>query len=125
MGRKGNVGSVHWCEGQFFPIDTVFYVKTVLPLHFVYFNLKHQNFLNNDAAVPGLNRNQAYALPLLVPDRILLVKFEDLCGQVLGLARLLGRKNANLRTTRDLLLPKLISGELDVSDLPEPQAAAA
>jgi type I restriction enzyme S subunit len=34
-------------------------------------------------------------------------------------------KNANLRTTRDLLLPKLISGELDVSALPEPAAAAA
>ena len=125
VGRKGNVGSVHWCEEPFFPIDTVFYVKTGLPLHFAYFNLQRQNFLNNDAAVPGLNRNQAYALPLLVPDRILLVKFEDLCGQVLGLARLLGRKNTNLRTTRDLLLPKLISGELDVSDLPEPQAAAA
>jgi len=26
-------------------------------------------------------------------------------------------KNANLRRTRDLLLPKLISGEMDVSDL--------
>lgn len=31
------------------------------------------------------------------------------------------RKNANLRATRDLLLPKLISGELDVSSLPEPE----
>ena len=29
-------------------------------------------------------------------------------------------KNANLRATRDLLLPKLISGELDVSTLSEP-----
>jgi len=35
------------------------------------------------------------------------------------------RQNANLRTTRDLLLPKLISGELDVSALPEPEAVAA
>ena len=35
------------------------------------------------------------------------------------------RKNANLRTTRDLLLPKLISGELDVSAMPEPEALAA
>lgn len=30
-----------------------------------------------------------------------------------------------LRTTRDLLLPKLISGELDVSDLTEPEAMTA
>jgi type I restriction enzyme S subunit len=29
----------------------------------------------------------------------------------------LEQKNANLRQTRDLLLPKLISGELDVSEL--------
>ena len=34
-------------------------------------------------------------------------------------------KNQNLRTTRDLLLPKLISGELDVSTLPEPQGQTA
>ena len=37
----------------------------------------------------------------------------------------LKKKNANLRTTRDLLLPKLISGELDVSAMPEPAALAA
>ena len=37
----------------------------------------------------------------------------------------LKKKNANLRTTRDLLLPKLISGELDVSAMPEPEALAA
>ena len=29
----------------------------------------------------------------------------------------LAKKNRNLRTTRDLLLPKLISGQLDVEDL--------
>jgi type I restriction enzyme S subunit len=34
-------------------------------------------------------------------------------------------RNRNLRATRDLLLPKLISGELDVSALPEPEALAA
>lgn len=29
----------------------------------------------------------------------------------------LGCKNANLRKTRDLLLPKLISGEIDVEEM--------
>jgi type I restriction enzyme, S subunit len=32
----------------------------------------------------------------------------------------LQRKNANLRQTRDLLLPRLISGELDVSRIAAP-----
>lgn len=31
------------------------------------------------------------------------------------------RKNANLRAQRDLLLPKLVSGEIDVSDIPMPE----
>ena len=38
---------------------------------------------------------------------------------------LLNEKNANLRAQRDLLLPKLISGEIDVSAFPEPEAVAA
>jgi len=42
-----------------------------------------------------------------------------------GLVIKLATKNANLRATRDLLLPKLISGELDVSTLPEPEEAIA
>jgi len=125
VGRKGNVGTVHWSDVAFHPIDTVYYVRTALPLHFVYFNLQRQNFLNNDAAVPGLNRNQAYSLPLLVPDESALARFESYCGMQLGLARVLARKNANLRATRDLLLPKLISGELDVSASPEPEEAEA
>ena len=87
VGRKGNVGSVFWTEGAFYPIDTVYYVKTDLPLpYFVFFNLQSQNFLNNDAAVPGLNRNQAYALPLLLPTHDLLDKFETLCESLLGFA---------------------------------------
>jgi type I restriction enzyme S subunit len=125
VGRKGNVGSVHWSESPFFPIDTVYYVVTGLPLDYVYFNLQRQNFLNNDAAVPGLNRNQAYSLPLIVPCADALRAFENQCQGLLGLARLLAHKNENLRRTRDLLLPKLISGELDMSAMPESEAIAA
>jgi type I restriction enzyme S subunit len=47
------------------------------------------------------------------------------CDPMLNLCRNLVRKNENLRATRALLLPKLISGELDVSAIPEPDALAA
>ena len=39
--------------------------------------------------------------------------------------RAYSRQIDNLRATRDLLLPKLISGEVDVSSLPDPEALAA
>jgi len=44
---------------------------------------------------------------------------------MLNLCDTLKRKNTNLRVQRDLLLPKLIYGEVDVSAFPEPEAVAA
>lgn len=51
--------------------------------------------------------------------------FAELVAPMFALCDGLEQKNANLRATRDLLLPKLISGELDVSALSEPEALAA
>lgn len=64
-------------------------------------------------------------IPVVVPPMEVVMAFERLAEPMMGLVLRLERKNSNLRTTRDLLLPKLISGELDVSALPEPAAAAA
>jgi type I restriction enzyme S subunit len=52
-------------------------------------------------------------------------KWARLCDPMLALCRQLVRKNVSLRTARDLLLPRLISGELNVTGLPQPEAAAA
>mgnify|MGYP005748635373 CR=1 FL=1 len=60
---------------------------------------------------------------VLVPPSDLQEHFAHLVLPHYELASNLGVKNANLRATRDLLLPKLISGELDVSTLPEPKEA--
>lgn len=117
VGRKGNVGSVFWSEDDFFPIDTVFYVQTKVCLPYVYYNLKNQNFINNDAAVPGLNRNQAYSLLFILPSQEALKKFQDFVSPLFIQLKNLRSKNTNLRQTRDLLLPKLISGEVDLENL--------
>jgi type I restriction enzyme S subunit len=115
VGRKGNVGSVFWCDVDFFPIDTTYFVVTSIPLRYVYFNLQYQHFINNDAAVPGLSRAQAYLLPFLVPAKSVLAQFDSIVAPVFDLVKNLTSKNANLRRTRDLLLPRLVSGEVEVS----------
>jgi type I restriction enzyme, S subunit len=117
VGRKGNVGSVFWSDTNFFPIDTVFYIRSNVCLHYVYFNMRGQHFINNDAAVPGLNRNQAYLLPFILPDESTLAKFQGFIDPVFRQIKLLTQKNANLRRIRDLLLPRLIGGEVDVEGL--------
>lgn len=117
VGRKGNVGSVYWVQGGFCPIDTTYYVVTDLPLRYVYFDLQYQGFVNSDAAVPGLNRNQAYSLPFLVPPLGLTERFDVMVAKMFEMIRALQRINGVLSEARDLLLPKLISGEIDVTDL--------
>jgi len=114
VGRKGNVGSVFFCHSDFWVIDTAYYVRSELSRCFLYFNLRTQNFLNNDAAVPGLNRNQAHSLPVVVPDVGILERFDRIIGPMFDMKQCLEARNTNLRTTRDFLLPKLISGEIPV-----------
>lgn len=117
VGRKGNVGSIFWSDADFFPIDTVFYVLTELSLPYVFYHLQGMNFINNDAAVPGLNRNQAYSLDFLVPSRKVLDNFQEAVLPISKKIRLLRLKNKNLQKTRDILIPKLISGEIDVLEM--------
>jgi len=114
VGRKGNVGSVFWCVEDFFVIDTAYFVTSSLPLRFLFYVLPTLNFLNSDAAVPGLSRNQAYTLEILVPPAALLKKFCALADTFERQASTLQGQIQNLRQTRDLLLPRLLSGQIEL-----------
>ena len=63
VGRKGSVGEVHFSEGNFWPIDTVYYVtrKAGDDLRFVACLLEFLRLDNLNAAtgVPGLTRRDA------------------------------------------------------------------
>jgi type I restriction enzyme, S subunit len=115
VGRKGNVGSIFRTSKPFYPIDTVYFIQSELPDNYLFHALSRMNFLNNDAAVPGLNRNQAYSLDVLVPCPKILEEFERLADPIYQLSINLVAQNENLARTRDFLLPKLVSGEVDLS----------
>ena len=117
VGRKGNVGSVFWCDNDFFVIDTAYFVSSNLPLRFLYYLLPSLNFINSDAAVPGLSRNQAYSLEIVVPPDDVLRSFCKQADILEGQAIMLKHQIQNLRRTRDLLLPRLLSGQIDVEAL--------
>jgi type I restriction enzyme S subunit len=95
-------------------------------LEFLYFRLKDskktlENLGANGATMGNVNKSKFEALSVLTPPQDLLNAFHTAVAPMFSLIETLSRKNANLRVTRDLLLPKLISGELDVSRLPEPE----
>ena len=119
VGRKGTVGSLYWEDRPIFPIDTVFYVVPKrAALSFCYQLLLSQPLahMNTDAAVPGLNRNNVYRLEFPWSGSRLTNTFESFASP------LWKKRTANLREidtlshSRDLLLPKLMSGEIRVDD---------
>ncbi|MEW6584960.1 MAG: restriction endonuclease subunit S [Nitrospirota bacterium] len=56
-------------------------------------------------------------MKVLIPKREVIRRFYDVVWPMMQLVKNTFVRNSNLRRTRDLLLPKLISGELDVSEL--------
>ena len=117
VGRKGNVGSVYWSDCDFFPIDTTYYVESALPLRFLDQLLRTLRFVDSHAAVPGLSRDQAYGLVVAKPDSDLMSLYDTAVDPMYSLRQVLSDQVAALREARDLLLPRLVSGELDVSEL--------
>lgn len=114
LGRKGNVGSVYWSSKSFYPIDTVYFVTPETSSLYLFYALKNMHFISTDVAVPGLNRDFAYSRPLLHPPVTLLRAFHETVAPIHAQLDKLDETNQKLRTARDLLLPRLMSGELAV-----------
>jgi len=114
IGRKGTVGSLYWEDRPFFPIDTVFYVKTKVPLTYCFYQLQRLGLdgMNTDGAVPGLNRNNVYRLPIVLPPHEVLAGFDGIVSALRH--KIFGNSEQirTLTTLRDTLLPRLISGQL-------------
>ena len=67
--------------------------------------------------VLGIRQAALRKISVIVPPLRLQSKAESVLGTLITTKETLEKKNTNLRQTRDLLLPKLISGEIDVSEL--------
>lgn len=53
----------------------------------------------------------------VVPDRDTIAKFNDFCRPIFEMQAKLEQENRNLAAMRDSLLPRLMSGDIDVSDI--------
>lgn len=71
-------------------------------------------------AIPRIILKDFRKFQIVFPSQDLQEAWLATASPLMRLCRKLVDKNANLRAQRDLLLPKLISGEIDVSDIPMP-----
>ena len=80
--------------------------------------------LRHGAAQQNVSQAVIRNLEVSVPSQKIGIEFEGVCQPILSLAFNLQAQNRNLRAQRDLLLPRLISGEIDVSAAPAHLEAA-
>lgn len=76
--------------------------------------------LNNEivgTTVQHLSKGDFDRMKLIVLEKKIMRKFKEIVDPIYFEEIKLRLKNQNLRKTRDLLLPKLISGQVDISDL--------
>jgi type I restriction enzyme S subunit len=104
-----NQGFITCIPNEHFPLYTLY--------HWLKENVETFISLGTGSTFKEITKGVFKTIQLVVPTPDVVSQFEKTM-QPLALQMLnLQRKNANLRCTRDLLLPKLISGELDVSGL--------
>lgn len=73
--------------------------------------------LNSNSAQPGINQNDVKSLPILVPELKIISKFNKIISPMMNQIFDNALKINKLTNLRDTLLPKLMSGEIDVSKI--------
>ena len=88
---------------------------------FIFQQLKEQfqkeDSIGNGAIFKAVTKEDVHGIKLVYPMQEVISIFEAHVKPIFSMLEVITNKNAILRRTRDLLLPKLISGELDVEEL--------
>lgn len=117
-GRSGSLGKYQFIWDNFWPHNTSLYISDYKDhnIFFVYSLLQTVDFasLNNGGAIPTLNRNVLSNIEVIEPTDELQEMFATITEAQYRKIRNLEKQNDRLKTARDLLLPKFMSGEVEV-----------
>ena len=87
-------------------------------LEYVYCTLQEMKTelrgMQKGSAQPHVYAKDINALPVLIPEKQMMVSFCEITSQIFSRAGVLEKQNSQLSEARDRLLPKLMSGEIEV-----------
>ena len=116
--RKGTLSNVLYVTDQFWTVDTMFY--TIMRKNniakFVYLFVLGLDLasMNSGSAVPSMTTNILNAIQLVMPEDEALESFETVVSPMYRAIKQIEKQNDKLAQLRDALLPKLMSGEIEV-----------
>lgn len=118
IGRVGTHGVVQrfnipcWTSDNTLVVTSSFYEFTNQILHRIDYSA-----INRGSTQPLITQGDIKKAPVLIPDKEFLVKFEDIAGSLMAKWEATNTENLRLVTLRDNILPKLISGSIDLSNI--------
>lgn len=119
--RKGTLNNVMYVNQPFWSVDTMFYTEMRLPnvAKFVYHFVKAKDLasMNAGSAVPSMTTDILNAMEVAIPSASALEEFEALVSPIYKAMQENDNQSKTLAKLRDALLPKLMSGEIDVSGI--------
>ena len=118
IGRVGTHGVVQRVNYPCFPSDNTFVIKSDY-YGFVYQLLKRIDYdsLNTGSTQPLITQKSLKTVNAVLPDEKILSKFEMISKTIFDKIQLNNDEISKLTKLRDTLLPKLMSGEIDVSKI--------
>ena len=92
-------------------------IGTAYVYYFLKYNLPVIEGMASGSTFKEVSGSTMKNVPAVIPDTETLACFNDFCTPIFAQQRILEEQNQSLAALRDSLLPKLMSGEIDVSDI--------
>ena len=114
-GRVGTHGIINKYNKQCWPSDNTLVIKSEY-YEYIYQQLKRVNFagLNRGSTQPLITQKDLFDVPIVIPSFQEIKEYEQFATQLNVYQDNLIAENEKLKQLRDTLLPKLMSGEIDV-----------
>lgn len=116
--RKGTLNNVIYVNEPFWSVDTMFYteMKRRHIAKFIFHFLKNKDLasLNAGSAVPSMTTNILNAMELPIPDDSTFLIFDNLVTPLYTKIQANEKQSLHLAQIRDTILPRLMSGEIEV-----------
>ena len=114
--RKGTLNNIMYVNDSFWTVDTMFYTKmkkenSAIFMYYVASQYDYEK-MNTGTGVPSMTSKILYGLKMIIPDELILKKFDDKVQNMYALIKANNKQNQELASLRDFLLPLLMNGQV-------------
>lgn len=118
--RKGTLDNIMYVSEKFWTVDTMFFSvpKMDYVMKYVYNYIKRFDFskMNEGTSVPSNTAARLNKMQILIPTHKVLEMYDETLCPIYNKRKMNDKESRTLSTLRDTLLPRLMSGELEVPE---------